>query len=93
MGVISKAESILQKDPISKDIFQNICFEINFIDLSHDNHVLDWKWINARRTEIGDDNDSSFLAPKGWADWVENGMVTIPTIKNKAVDHTPSDNI
>jgi hypothetical protein len=93
IGVISKAEVILQKDPISKDIFQNICFEINFIDLSHDNRVLDWKWINARRTEIGDDNGSSFLAPKGWTDWVENGMVAISTIKNKVVDHTSSENI
>ena len=92
MGVINKAESILQKDPISKDIFQNICFEVHFIDLLQDNRAIDWKWINARRTEIGDENSSSLHAPKGWTDWIQNGLVTLPAMSNKIIEHaTPED--
>ncbi len=85
LGVITRAELVVQRDPKSSKTFPNYAFEIALLDLADENDALDWNWINARRDGSLDHPETLALAPKAWQKWVASGPSSLLTLRRRVL--------
>jgi hypothetical protein len=85
VGVITKAELVVQRDPQSIMTFPNYVFDIALLDLSDENESLNWSWINARRDPSIKPDESLRLAPSAWKKWVSLGAGAVPRLRRNVI--------
>jgi hypothetical protein len=85
IGVITKAELVVQRDPKSILTFSNYVFDIALLDLSNENESLNWAWINSRRDPLISADESLKLAPSSWKRWISLGTGGIPRLRRNVI--------
>jgi len=85
LGVITKAELVVQRDEKSKQTFPNYVFDIALLDLGAENEELDWNWINSRRNSSILLKDSLELAPTSWRKWVDSGPASVTRLRRNVI--------
>jgi hypothetical protein len=85
LGVITKAELVVQRDEKSKLTFPNYVFDIALLDLAIENEELKWDWINARRNVTISLEDSLKLAPTSWRQWVDSGPAAVSRLRRNVI--------
>jgi hypothetical protein len=85
LGVITKAELVVQRDEKSKLTFPNYVFDIALLDLAIENEELNWDWINARRNVTISLEDSLKLAPTSWRKWVDSGPASVSRLRRNVI--------
>jgi hypothetical protein len=85
VGVITKAELVVQRDPKSILTFSNYVFDIALLDLSNENESLNWLWINSRRDPSISVEESLRLAPSAWKKWVSLGPAGVPRLRRNVI--------
>lgn len=85
VGVVSRTELIVQRDPATGKSFTNYRYDLVHLDLSPEGDRLNWNWINARRDPATSLEDSLLRAPKSWQKWVEGGTAVLQSIQRQVV--------
>lgn len=85
VGIITRAELVVQRDPSSSTNFANYVYDIAIFDLTSEHEKLDWAWINARRNPELNLQNSLKLAPLAWQKWVEKGPAAIPRLRRNVI--------
>lgn len=85
VGVITKAELVVQRDEKSKLTFPNYVFDIAILDLASENEELNWDWINARRNTDISLEDSLVHAPSSWQKWVKSGPTAVARLRRNVI--------
>lgn len=85
LGVIMRAELVVQKEEKTSLTFANYVYEIALFDLSNENEDLDWAWINARRDSTVSLDDCLKLAPSSWKKWVESGPAVLAGLRRNVL--------
>jgi 5-methylcytosine-specific restriction enzyme A len=83
LGVLERAEQVVQRSPGGDTSFPNYAYDIALLDLSAEDDYLDWKWINARRDRTLVAEDTLELAPASWRTWVKIGNSALPDIRHR----------
>ena len=81
LGVIWRSERVEQKNEKPRSIFLNLRYEIFFLDLSADHHLIDMRWIHARRKIGITSAAANRYAPSAWTTFVEEGISSLPRIQ------------
>jgi hypothetical protein len=85
IGVITKAELVVQREEKTRRTFPNYVFDIALLDLASENESLNWEWINARRNSAMTAEESLKLAPLSWRKWVNNGPAAVLGLRRNVV--------
>lgn len=85
VGVITKAELVVQREEKTRQTFPNYVFDIALLDLASENESLNWDWINARRNSAITAEESLKFAPLSWRKWVENGPAAVLGLRRNVV--------
>ncbi|MGP4004574.1 restriction endonuclease [Streptomyces sp. 8N706] len=83
LGLIERAERLVQWAGHERTTFTNYVFDIALVDLTHENDQLDWAWITARRDPSVPDEEALALAPAAWREWVEHGHAALPRVRRR----------
>lgn len=83
LGVLERAELVVQWDDRERRSFPNYVFDIAILDLGSEDESLDWKWINARRDPSIADRETLRSAPTSWRQWVKDGDSAIPRVRRQ----------
>jgi hypothetical protein len=85
LGVITKAELVVQRDEKSKLTFPNYVFDIALLDLTEENEELNWEWINSRRNSSIPLKESLKFAPTSWQKWVTSGPASVARLRRNVI--------
>ena len=85
VGVITRAELVVQRHQKSQSTFPNYVFEIALLDLASENEELNWNWINARRDASLSAENCLALAPSSWKKWVETGPASVVGLRRNVI--------
>jgi hypothetical protein len=85
VGVITRAELVVQRHEKSQSTFPNYVFEIALLDLSQENEELNWEWINARRDPTFTSEECLQLAPSAWKKWVSAGPAGLVGLRRNVI--------
>ncbi|QDO42532.1 restriction endonuclease [Streptomyces sp. RLB3-17] len=83
LGVIERAERIVQWAGHEHATFTNYVYDIALIDLTAENDQVDWDWITARRTSKVSDREALTKAPRAWREWVKRGHSALPRVRRR----------
>ncbi|WP_042365997.1 restriction endonuclease [Streptacidiphilus neutrinimicus] len=83
VGLIERAERVVQWAGQARSTFTNYVFDLAVIDLSAEGDKLDWEWITARRDPGRSDADVLKLAPAAWREWVKHGHSVLPQVRRR----------
>ncbi|MFJ5922449.1 restriction endonuclease [Kitasatospora sp. NPDC092948] len=83
VGLIERAERVVQWAGQANATFTNYVFDLAVIDLSAEADKLDWDWISARRDPGCSDADALALAPAAWRQWVKHGHSALPRVRRR----------
>lgn len=83
VGVIERAERIVQWAGHEHTTFTNYVYDIALIDLTAENDQVDWDWITARRSSTVSDQEALAKAPPGWREWVKRGHSALPRVRRR----------
>ena len=84
IGVITKVDVILQRNPQESKAFQNLRFEIAILDLKKDKDCIDVDWINARRNSSSSSIEKD-LAPEIWKRFINEGISSINELRRSVL--------
>ena len=85
VGLIDRAELVVQQDPRLNATFTNFRYELTLLDLSADDESVDWRWINARRDRSVKLSDAVKLAPCSWREWVRLGPPALDRLRRRVI--------
>ncbi|WP_424213945.1 restriction endonuclease [Streptomyces sp. BI20] len=88
LGVIERAERIVQWSEDKALPFVNYVYDIALLDLSAEGDAVDWDWILARRRALADPSISNSVfdqpaVPASWRKWVEQGHTSLPRTRRR----------
>jgi hypothetical protein len=83
LGVLERAELIVQWDERERRSYPNYVFDIAILDLGPEEEHLDWAWINARRDSTQSDRQTLKYAPSSWRVWVQDGDAALPRVRRQ----------
>lgn len=83
LGVLERAELIVQWDERERRSYPNYVFDVAVLDLGREDEGLDWDWINARRDSSLKDAETLRRAPWSWRTWVHEGDIALPRIRRQ----------
>lgn len=83
LGVIERAERIVQWAGHEHTTFTNYVYDIALIDLAAENDQVDWDWITARRSPVVSDQETLAKAPRAWREWVKRGHSALPRVRRR----------
>lgn len=86
IGVLQRVERVVQWDTPTARSFTNGAYDTTLLDLSHEDELLDWSWINAR-AEVGGPAALPH-APQAWRRWVDDGDRVLPKIQRRVTAST-----
>jgi hypothetical protein len=81
IGVLQRVERVVQWDAPTARSFTNFAYDIVLLDLSREDELLDWSWINTRADIGGPAAVQS--APEAWRRWVVDGDRILPKIQRR----------
>jgi hypothetical protein len=81
IGVLQRVERVVQWDAPTARSFTNFAYDIVLLDLSREDELLDWSWINAR-ADLGGPAAVPH-APQAWRRWVVDGDRILPKIQRR----------
>lgn len=82
VGVIERAERIVQWAGRERTTFTNYVYDIAVMSLTAEDERLDWDWITARRDGVAD-AEVLDIAPKAWREWGEHGHGALPRVRRR----------
>lgn len=82
LGIIERAERIVQWTGRERTTFTNYVYDIALIDLTTENERIDWDWITVRRDGFSDE-ETLALAPSAWREWVKHGHGALPRVRRR----------
>ncbi|MER5642463.1 restriction endonuclease [Kitasatospora sp. NPDC002227] len=83
VGLIERAERVVQWAGRARTTFTNYVFDLAVIDLAAEGDKLDWEWITARRVAGRSDAEVLELAPTAWREWVKHGHSVLPRVRRR----------
>ncbi|WP_371567067.1 MULTISPECIES: restriction endonuclease [Streptomyces] len=83
LGVVERAERIVQWAGHEHTTFTNYVYDIALIDLTVENDQVDWDWITARRNPAVSDQEALVKAPRAWREWVKRGHSALPRVRRR----------
>ncbi|MFJ3764934.1 restriction endonuclease [Streptomyces sp. NPDC090082] len=83
LGVIERAERMVQWGGREHATFVNYVYDIALLDLTAEDEEVAWEWIEARRDESITDSESLQLAPEAWREWVKHGVSALPRLRRR----------
>lgn len=83
LGVIERAERVVQWAGHEHTTFTNYVYDIALIDLTDEDDCVDWGWITARRNPAVSDQEALAKAPRAWRDWVKRGHAALPRVRRR----------
>lgn len=81
LGVIEGASRVVQWDEPTGSSFVNYAYDIALLDLSRENDLFDWRWINTRASRGAD--AAMRFAPASWSRWIGQGDQVMPKIRRR----------
>lgn len=84
-AVIERLEMVVQRDPKQSRTFPNLVVDLVVIDLSDQNDVLDWRWIDDRRDPALDVATAMRNAPEAWSRWVRDGRMSLSRVRRRVL--------
>lgn len=76
-GVPVRCSLNTQRERKSGTYFSNLTIELALFNLTKENELFDWAWIDARRNGALTSTQVLRAAPNAWRDWVKNGSSAI----------------
>ncbi|MFF3559962.1 restriction endonuclease [Streptomyces sp. NPDC002574] len=83
LGVIERAERLVQWGGPEHTTFINYVYDIALIDLTNEDDEVCWEWIHSRRDESVSDERALGLAPRAWREWVLHGNSALPRLRRR----------
>jgi hypothetical protein len=83
-GIARACRRVVQLDAVGEP-FVNYEFDFLVMDLSVENEIFDWSWINARRAANCTLEESLSLAPRSWRLWMKSGEDSVSAIRRSVV--------
>ena len=83
LGVIWKADLVMQKNDKPKSIFPNLRFEILLLDLTKDLDFIDMEWVHSRRQVGTPSSEANRHAPIVWKTFIEEGIPSLPRLQKR----------
>ncbi|MGI5340046.1 restriction endonuclease [Streptomyces sp. CA-181903] len=83
LGIIERAERLVQWGGSEHTNFVNYVYDIALIDLTTEDDRLSWAWIHARRNESATAAQTLVSAPHAWREWVEHGHSALPRLRRR----------
>ncbi|WP_254710701.1 restriction endonuclease [Streptomyces lunaelactis] len=83
LGIIERAERLVQWGGSEHTTFINYVYDIAVIDLTTEDDKLSWEWIHSRRDESVTDATTLELAPWAWREWVKHGNSALPRLRRR----------
>ncbi|MFI8238536.1 restriction endonuclease [Streptomyces sp. NPDC085866] len=83
LGIIERAERLVQWGGSEHTTFTNYVYDIALIDLTTEHDKLSWEWIESRRNKSVSDASSLELAPRAWREWVKHGNSALPRLRRR----------
>ncbi|WP_235050720.1 restriction endonuclease [Yinghuangia soli] len=83
VGLVERAERLIQWAGEDRDTFANYVYDFAMIDLADEDDSLDWRWIEARRTPGLSIDEALKLAPAAWREWVDKGHSALPRVRRR----------
>ncbi|MFE5080827.1 restriction endonuclease [Streptomyces mirabilis] len=83
LGVIERAERLVQWGGREHSTFVNYVYDIALLDLTAEDEQVTWEWIEARRDPNVNDADALQPAPKAWREWVKHGISALPRLRRR----------
>lgn len=72
-GIIRNVELVVQYDHKNQRPFTNYIFSFSVFDLSRENEMFNWDWINKRRENSIALDEADSYAPYSWRHWIKHG--------------------
>jgi hypothetical protein len=83
LGVIERAERLVQWGGREHTNFVNYVYDIALMDLTAENDEVSWDWIHSRRDKDATDAAALELAPRAWREWVRLGNSALPRLRRR----------
>ncbi|MFR9756552.1 restriction endonuclease [Streptomyces sp. TR06-5] len=83
LGVIERAERLVQWTGREHSTFVNYVYDIALLDLTKENDEVLWGWIHARRDKEMTNAEALELAPLSWREWVKHGHSALPRLRRR----------
>ncbi|MFI1563893.1 restriction endonuclease [Streptomyces sp. NPDC020490] len=83
LGVIERAERLVQWGGREHTTFVNYVYDIALIDLTAEHDEVAWEWIHARRDKDLTSAQALALAPRAWREWVKHGDSALPRLRRR----------
>ncbi|MFB4294557.1 restriction endonuclease [Nonomuraea sp. ATR24] len=83
LGLIERAERLVQWEGRAHKTFINYVYDIALIDLADEDDCVSWDWIHARREKSLVIAQTLELAPRAWRDWVKQGASALPRLRRR----------
>ncbi|MEU2302052.1 restriction endonuclease [Streptomyces antibioticus] len=83
LGIIERAERLVQWGGSEHTTFINYVYDIALIDLTKEDDELSWEWIHTRRDEAVSNAQALEQAPWGWREWVKHGNSAVPRLRRR----------
>lgn len=83
LGIIERAERLVQRSGGEHTSFVNYVYDIALIDLCEEEDQVSWDWVAARRDENVTDQEALARAPRAWQEWVRRGNSALPRLRRQ----------
>ena len=80
-GVITNAEMKVEHNRKSKVDFVNYIFDFAVLEMTKENEIFDWQWINSRRDKTKKLEETIINAPYAWKYWIKHGNNHIEKVR------------
>jgi len=85
IGVVQRADLVLQRSEQTGEVFQNVRFDIVVLDIKSDLDIVPMSWLNARRDPSISAAAAFEFAPRAWKTFVEKGIGSIESIRRRVL--------
>ncbi|MEV5498163.1 restriction endonuclease [Nonomuraea fuscirosea] len=83
LGIIERAERVVQWGGREHTTFVNYVYDIALIDLTAESDAVSWGWIDARRDALLTSPQTLASAPQAWQEWVKHGNSSLPRLRRR----------
>ncbi len=83
LGVIERAERLVQWSGSDHTTFINYVYDIALLDLTAENDEVSWEWIHSRRGPKVSAGQTLDAAPLAWREWVKHGNSALPRLRRR----------
>jgi hypothetical protein len=85
VGVIDRAELVVQLDPKTSQTYTNYRFDLTVLNLARENDDVDWGWLEDRRNGNFGPSQTLRYAPYAWREWVRLGSPSLDRLRRNVL--------